>query len=69
MIGTSVGAYEFCQYRRRKEIEGMKRVVEIIDKKKAEKERWLKEAAEAKKVEEERLAEEKRRQEKWWKVW
>lgn len=70
MVGTSIGAYEFCQYRRRKEIEGMQRVVEIIERKKAEKARRLKEEADAKKkAEEERIAEEKRRQSKWWKIW
>ncbi|KAI9784427.1 MAG: hypothetical protein M1816_000851 [Peltula sp. TS41687] len=70
MVGTSIGAYEFCQYRRRLEIQGMQRVAEVIERKKVEKARRLKEEAEARrKAEEERMAEERRRQSRWWKIW
>ncbi|CAL3968977.1 hypothetical protein PZA11_004918 [Diplocarpon coronariae] len=74
-VGTfvfgSLARYEFCLYQRKLEIQQMKRVVEIIDRKKAEKEaadkamrderRKLKEEAD-KKAEEAANA-------KWWKLW
>ncbi|RPA85712.1 hypothetical protein BJ508DRAFT_411714 [Ascobolus immersus RN42] len=37
-IATSLIAHEACQYRRMKELQGVAKAVEIIDKKKAEKE-------------------------------
>ncbi|KAI9840117.1 MAG: hypothetical protein M1838_004212 [Thelocarpon superellum] len=36
-IGLSFVVYEFCQYRRHRELEGVRRAVEIIDGKNAEK--------------------------------
>ncbi|KAG0123569.1 hypothetical protein HOY82DRAFT_495113 [Tuber indicum] len=45
--GTSAITYEVCQYRRHKEKAGMRRVVEIIDRKKAEREKVLVERKEA----------------------
>ena len=74
-VGTFVFAsfanYEFCLYRRRLEKAHMKRAVEIIDRKKAEKEA----AAKAKRDERRRLKEEadKKAEEatknKGWKFW
>ncbi|KAL2072030.1 hypothetical protein VTL71DRAFT_11373 [Oculimacula yallundae] len=74
-VGTFVFAsfanYEFCLYRRRIEKQHMQRAVEIIDRKKGEKEA----AAKAKREERRRLKEEddRRKEEEakkgWWKVW
>jgi cytochrome c oxidase assembly protein subunit 20 len=72
-VGTFVFAsfanYEFCLYRRRLEKAHMKRAVEIIDRKKAEKEA----AAQAKREERRRLKEEADRTaeeaKKSWKFW
>lgn len=74
-VGTFVFAsfanYEFCLYRRRLERQHMKRAVEIIDRKKAEKEAAAKIKREERrraKEEADRKAEEERRR-SWWKVW
>ncbi|KAK0101742.1 hypothetical protein ONS95_006895 [Cadophora gregata] len=74
-VGTFVFAsfanYEFCLYRRRLERHHMKRAVEIIDRKKAEKEAAAKIKREERrraKEEADRKAEEERRR-RWWKVW
>jgi cytochrome c oxidase assembly protein subunit 20 len=73
-VGTFVFAsfanYEFCLYRRRLEKAHMKRAVEIMDRKKAEKEA----AAQAKREERRRLKEEADRKaeeakKKSWKFW
>ncbi|TVY80626.1 Cytochrome c oxidase protein [Lachnellula suecica] len=70
-VGTfvflSLGSYEFCQYRRMLEKSHMKRAVEIIDKKKAQKEA----EAKAKREERRRLHEEKELEAKKssWKFW
>lgn len=74
-VGTFVFAsfanYEFCLYRRRLERDHMKRAVEIIDRKKGEKEA----AAKAKREERRRLKEEadrkleEARKGAWWKPW
>ncbi|KAL7272627.1 hypothetical protein RUND412_004553 [Rhizina undulata] len=72
--GASLVVYEYCQYRRSKEKEGMKRAVEIIDRRKAEKEKKLREkkeaeallAAERAAAEEARKLAESRR---WYKFW
>ena len=51
--------YEFCQYRRHQERAGLQRVVEIIDRKKAQKEREMEERREElRKAEEKAAAEE-----------
>ncbi|KAH7370120.1 hypothetical protein BKA65DRAFT_487709 [Rhexocercosporidium sp. MPI-PUGE-AT-0058] len=74
-VGTFVFAsfanYEFCLYRRRLERQHMKRAVEIIDRKKAEKEAAAKIKREERrraKEETDKRAEEERRK-SWWKVW
>jgi cytochrome c oxidase assembly protein subunit 20 len=70
-IFAALGNYEFCLYKRKLEKAHMKRAVEIIDRKKAEKEA----AAKAKRDERRRLKEEedKRIEEamkkKSWKFW
>ncbi|EKD17670.1 hypothetical protein MBM_04039 [Drepanopeziza brunnea f. sp. 'multigermtubi' MB_m1] len=70
-VFTSWANYEFCLYRRSLERAHMKRAVEIIDRKKAEKEM----AAKAKREERRRLKEEadRRAEEaakaRWWKFW
>ncbi|KAH0566374.1 hypothetical protein GP486_000232 [Trichoglossum hirsutum] len=71
---SSFIVYEICQYKRMVEKEGMKRAVEIVDRKKAERERKMKEAHERRrrgKMEADaRLEEERQRKERrWWKVW
>ncbi|KAG4433474.1 hypothetical protein IFR05_011039 [Cadophora sp. M221] len=73
-VGTFVFAsfanYEFCLYRRRIERQHMKRAVEIIDRKKVEKEAAAKLKREERrraKEEADRRADEERRS--WWKVW
>ncbi|KAI9739726.1 MAG: hypothetical protein M1834_006445 [Cirrosporium novae-zelandiae] len=74
-IFSSVGMWEFCQRRRTTEKQGMKRAVEVLDKKRLEKAE-----AQARKMREERLTreeatriaaeeEEKRKRESWWKLW
>ncbi|KAG4410923.1 hypothetical protein IFR04_015942 [Cadophora malorum] len=75
-VGTFVFAsfanYEFCLYRRRLERQHMKRAVEIIDRKKAEKEAAAKVKREERrraKEEADRRAEEEARRKSWWKVW
>ncbi|KAI9052659.1 hypothetical protein LZ554_003998 [Drepanopeziza brunnea f. sp. 'monogermtubi'] len=70
-VFTSWANYEFCLYRRSLERAHMKRAVEIIDRKKAEKEM----AAKAKREERRRLKEEADRKAeeaakaRWWKFW
>jgi cytochrome c oxidase assembly protein subunit 20 len=71
---TSLVTYEACQYRRMQELHGVKRAVEIIDKKKAEKEAQFAEKKAkfmAMKAEKARQAEEeaKKTEKAWWKVW
>ncbi|CZS95278.1 related to COX20 In the maturation and assembly of cytochrome oxidase involved protein [Rhynchosporium agropyri] len=74
-VGTFVFAsfanYEFCLYRRRLERQHMKRAVEIIDRKKVEKEALAKakreERRRAKEEEDRRKEEEAKRG--WWRVW
>ena len=57
--GASAVTYEFCQYRRHQERAGLQRVVEIIDRKKARKEREMEERREElRKAEEKAAAEE-----------
>ena len=74
-VGTFVFAafanYEFCLYRRRLERAHMKRAVEIIDRKKVEKEeaaRVKREERRRAKEEQDRLAEEAAKR-KSWKFW
>ena len=56
-MGGSAVTYEVCQYRRQKEKVGMQRAVEIIDRRKAEREKALMERREAsRKAAEERAA-------------
>ncbi|KAI9797964.1 MAG: hypothetical protein M1833_005020 [Piccolia ochrophora] len=43
-IGAAVISYEVCQYQRRRQQEGMKKAIEIIDKKRMEKEQKVKDA-------------------------
>ncbi|KAI9829580.1 MAG: hypothetical protein M1819_006085 [Sarea resinae] len=68
---ASFATYEYCQIKRRLEMEGMKRAVEIIDRKKAEKEKAAREAMEAKRAafEERKRLEEEEKQRKSWKFW
>jgi cytochrome c oxidase assembly protein subunit 20 len=65
----SIANYEFCSYKRHLEKTYMKRAVEIMDRKKAEKE----EAAKLQKEERQRAKEEADRKEeekkKGWKFW
>ncbi|KAI9779609.1 MAG: hypothetical protein M1839_007274 [Geoglossum umbratile] len=70
---SSFIVYEICQYKRMVEKEGMKRAVEIIDRKKIEREEKVKEAREKmrqEKMEADAMTEEKQRKERrWWKAW
>jgi cytochrome c oxidase assembly protein subunit 20 len=75
-VGTfafaSLANYEFCLYRRRLERQHMKRAVEIIDRKKVEKEaeaRKKREERRAAKEEEDRRAEEEAKNKGRWKFW
>jgi len=71
----SFAAHEVCKSNMKKERDGMKRAVEIMDRKKLEKEKQKEEmrAARRRAKEEEdarKEAEERRRKERpWWKVW
>lgn len=70
-VFASLANYEFCLYRRRLERTYMKQAVEIMDRKKIEKEA----AAKAKRDERRRLKEEADRKAeeaakaRWWKFW
>lgn len=44
--GASLVTYEFCQYRRSREKVGMQRAIEIIDRRKVEREEQIKERRE-----------------------
>ncbi|KAK4997329.1 hypothetical protein LTR66_003231 [Elasticomyces elasticus] len=77
----AMGMYQYCLYQRQYEKEGMKRAVEIINRKdldKKQREAKMERARELrrqKKEEQDRLAEEQSREEErkrnrsWWKVW
>lgn len=66
-----LGAYEFCLQKRRLEKANMKRAVEIIDRKKVEKEKAAQEKREARRraKEEADRAEEEARKKKGWGLW
>ena len=69
---SSFIVYEICQYKRKVEKEGMKRAVEIIDRKKVEREERMKEVREKRrqeKMEADARIEEGQRERSWWKVW
>jgi len=68
-IFAGIANYEFCLYRRRLERAHMKRAVEIIDRKKAEKEAAAKVKREERrraKEEADRIEEERKRRWKFW---
>ncbi|KAI9707556.1 MAG: hypothetical protein M1836_000517 [Candelina mexicana] len=71
---SSFVMYEYCHYQRRKEKNGMKRAVEILDRKKIEREEKMQAAREARrkaKEEADKLVEEEERKKKLkgWKFW
>ncbi|KAI9823293.1 MAG: hypothetical protein M1832_002517 [Thelocarpon impressellum] len=69
-VGVSFAAYEYCRYKRRLEMQGMKKAVEIIDRKKAEREARAREAREARRRAKEvadRAEEEQKK--RAWKFW
>jgi cytochrome c oxidase assembly protein subunit 20 len=71
---SSFIVYEICQYKRMVEKEGMKRAVEIVDRKKTEREQKMKESRERRQQEkaeaDARIEEEKQKKERrWWRVW
>lgn len=72
-IGLSLIGYEFCQYRRNLEMQGMKQAMEIIDRKKAEKEEKMRLAREvrrkAKEAEDIREDEARKHKSSAWKFW
>lgn len=70
-IFGAVASYEFCYYRRRLEKQYMKRAVEIIDSKKAQKEKELERKRKERREAKERLEreEEEKKRKSWWKVW
>ncbi|KAI9833826.1 MAG: hypothetical protein M1826_006349 [Phylliscum demangeonii] len=69
MVIASVVSHEYCQYRRRLEIERMKYAVELMERKKLERER-IKAAEEAEsRAREAELAEAQRKQQRWWSGW
>lgn len=65
-VGTfavvSIGAYEFCQRRRRQELEGMKQAVQMMAEIKKKKQKEAEEAKAARAAQEE----EERRKKSWW---
>ncbi|KAL0638080.1 hypothetical protein Q9L58_002859 [Maublancomyces gigas] len=72
--GASLVTYEFCQYRRSREKVGMQRAIEIIDRRKEERERQAKERREraqerARKELEERTALEVAARRSWYRFW
>lgn len=67
-----LGAYEFCLQKRRIEKANMKRAVEIIDRKKVEKEKQAQEKREARrkaKEEADRAEEEASNKKSGWSIW
>lgn len=72
--GASLVTYEFCQYRRSREKVGMQRAIEIIDRRKEEREKQAKERREraqekARKELEERTAREVAARRSWYRFW
>ncbi|KAI9804135.1 MAG: hypothetical protein M1825_001537 [Sarcosagium campestre] len=68
-VGTSFVTYETCQYQRSRQREGMQKAVEIIDQKKAEKERKLREARAERLEQKESERKERERSRSRWKFW
>lgn len=62
----SIVQWEYCQAQRRKERAAMARVVEVIDRKQAEKKAQAAEAARLKRVSEEKA---QQAQKSWYKFW
>ncbi|KAI5842528.1 hypothetical protein DFP73DRAFT_595888 [Morchella snyderi] len=54
--GASLMTYEFCQFRRHREKAGMQRAIEIIDRRKAEREKQMAEKKEKLRIEREEKA-------------
>lgn len=71
-VGASLVTYEFCRYRRSREKAGMQRAIEIIDRRKAERELQMqekRERARAQKELEERTAAEVPARRSWYRFW
>ncbi|KAI9861477.1 MAG: hypothetical protein M1824_002369 [Vezdaea acicularis] len=72
-VGTfcfmSFGAYQYCQYRRYVEKQGMARAVEVVELKRAAKQREKREEERKAKEEEARREEERIKTRRWYKFW
>lgn len=71
--GASLVTYEFCQYRRSREKVGMQRAIEIIDRRKVERDLQMQEKREkreqVRKELEERAAAEAAARRSWYRFW
>jgi cytochrome c oxidase assembly protein subunit 20 len=69
----ALGMYEYCNYQRRREKRGVQMANEIMEYKRAEKEKKAQQLREDKRREQEETrrveAEEAQRQRRWWKPW
>lgn len=72
-LGSSASMHEYCRYNRRKEKDGIRQAVEVMDAKRLAKERKMEEKREqrraAKREAEDKAIEEEERRRKSWKFW
>lgn len=76
-LSTSAVGYQYCQYQRRREREGMRMAIKIVEEKKEERakllaekrEKWLALKEEKRAAEEREEAERKESEKRWWKIW
>jgi cytochrome c oxidase assembly protein subunit 20 len=76
-IPTSVAGHQYCQYQRRREREGMRMAIQIIEEKKEEKarlaaekrEKWRKLRDEKRAQEEAEAAAKREAERRWWHIW
>lgn len=65
----SIAQWEYCQYQVRQEKAGMARVIEVMDRKQAEKKAQAQEAAARRRQQAEEKAKEELAKKRWYKFW
>ncbi|QDS71532.1 hypothetical protein FKW77_005247 [Venturia effusa] len=76
-LPTSVVGHQFCQYQRKREKEGMRQAIKIVEQKKEERarmmaekrEKWLALKEEKRLAEEREAAQRRESENRWWKIW
>lgn len=76
-LPTSVVGHQYCQYQRRREREGMRIAIQIVEEKKEEKaralaerrEKWLKAKEEKRALEEVEEMRKREAEKRWWRIW